>query len=243
MKGVILRITPNVQIIDLTHGIPPQNIRSAALTLAASFNFFPQGSIHVAVVDPGVGSERRPIVIRAAGYYFVGPDNGIFGLALKDQESTLIVHLSNEAYHLQPTSRTFHGRDIFAPVAAHLARGVPMVEFGAALKDWMRLAWPAVERAGKFVVGEVIYIDRFGNLFTNIRERDLEGVPKDRIRIFLKQIEIQGLSDSYVAGAEAKYIALMNSWGLLEVAKYNDSAASRISSEIGTEVRVELLAV
>lgn len=243
MKGAILRITPNIHIVDLNHGIPPQDIRAAALTLAASFAYFPQGSIHVAVVDPGVGSERRPIVIHAAGHYFIGPDNGIFGLALKGQESFFIVHLSNEAYHLQPTSRTFHGRDVFAPVAAHLARGVPMAEFGSILKDCVRLAWPAVERAGKFIVGEVIYIDRFGNLFTNIRERDLEGAQGDRIRIHLKKSEIQGLSESYAAGDKGKYIALINSWGLVEVASYNDNVASRSSSKIGDKVRVELLAV
>jgi S-adenosylmethionine hydrolase len=233
MKGAILRITPNIHIVDLNHGIPPQDIRAAALTLAASFAYFPQGSIHVAVVDPGVGSERRPIVIHAAGHYFIGPDNGIFGLALKGQESFFIVHLSNEAYHLQPTSRTFHGRDVFAPVA----------EFGSILKDCVRLAWPAVERAGKFIVGEVIYIDRFGNLFTNIRERDLEGAQGDRIRIHLKKSEIQGLSESYAAGDKGKYIALINSWGLVEVASYNDNVASRSSSKIGDKVRVELLAV
>jgi S-adenosylmethionine hydrolase len=118
-----------------------------------------------------------------------------------------------------------------------------MAEFGSILKDCVRLAWPAVERAGKFIVGEVIYIDRFGNLFTNIRERDLEGAQGDRIRIHLKKSEIQGLSESYAAGDKGKYIALINSWGLVEVASYNDNVASRSSSKIGDKVRVELLAV
>ena len=118
-----------------------------------------------------------------------------------------------------------------------------MAEFGSALKDCVRLAWPQIQRAEKSIVGEVIYIDRFGNLFTNIRERDLEGEQRDRIRIYLKQIKIQGLSQSYVAGNKGKYIALINSWGLVEVASYNDSAASRSSSRIGNKVRLELLAV
>ena len=243
MKGAILCITPNVQIVDLNHGIPPQDIRAAALSLAASVDYFPQGTIHVAVVDPGVGSERRPILIHSAGQYFVGPDNGVFSFALKDKQSLLIVHLSNEAYFLQPKSQTFHGRDIFAPVAAHLAGGVPVTEFGAPSKDWLCLFWPAVERAGEFIVGEVLYIDCFGNLFTNIQERDLTGVAKEKIRVHLNdEVKIQGLAQNYAAGDKKTYIALVNSWGLVEIASYNDSAASRSEARIGDKVRVELLA-
>jgi S-adenosylmethionine hydrolase len=243
MKGAILCLTPNVQIVDLNHGIPPQDIRAAALSLAASVDYFPQGTIHVAVVDPGVGSERRPILIHSAGQYFVGPDNGVFSFALKDKQSLLIVHLSNEAYFLQPKSQTFHGRDIFAPVAAHLAGGVPVTEFGAPSKDWLCLSWPAVERAGEFIVGEVLYIDRFGNLFTNIQERDLTGVAKEKIRVHLNdEVKIQGLAQNYAAGDKKTYIALVNSWGLVEIASYNDSAASRSEARIGDKVRVELLA-
>ena len=241
MKGAILCITPNVQIVDLNHGIAPQDIRAAALTLAASVDYFPHGTIHVAVVDPGVGSERRPILIHSAGHYFVGPDNGVFSFALKDKQSLLIVHLSNEAYFRQPKSQTFHGRDIFAPVAAHLAGGVPLSEFGSPSKDWVCLSWPAVERAGEFIVGEVLYIDRFGNLFTNIHERDLTGVAKEKIRVHLNEVKIQGLAQNYAAGGEKAYIALVNSWGLVEIASYNDSAASRSEARIGDKVRIELL--
>jgi S-adenosylmethionine hydrolase len=240
MKGAILCITPNLQIVDLNHGIPPQDIRAAALTLAASVDYFPQGTIHVAVVDPGVGSERRPILIHSAGQYFVGPDNGVFSFVLKDKQSLLIVDLSNEAYFLHPKSRTFHGRDIFAPVAAHLAGGVPMAEFGSPSKDWVCLSWPAVERAGEFIVGEVLYIDRFGNLFTNIHERDLTGVAKEKIRVHLNEIKIQGLAQNYAVGDKKTYIALVNSWGLVEIASYNYSAASRSEARIGDKVRVEL---
>ena len=243
MKGVILCITRDLQIVDLDHGIAPQDIRAAALTLAASVDYFPLGTIHVAVVDPGVGSQRRPILIHSAGHYFVGPDNGVFSLAVKENGSSLIVHLSNEDYYWHPKSQTFHGRDVFAPVAAHLARGVPIAEFGSPLKDWVRLAWPSVERAGELIVGEVAYIDRFGNLFTNIRERDLTGISRERIRVHLKDIEIQGLSQNYVAGDTGRFIALINSWGLVEVASCSDSAASRSKAKIGDKVRLELLAV
>ena len=241
VKGAILCINSNLHIVDLNHGIPPQDIRAAALTVAASVDYFPLGTIHVAVVDPGVGSERRPIVIHSAGHYFVGPDNGVFSFALKDKESSCIVHLSNEAYHRQPKSQTFHGRDIFAPVAAHLARGVPLAEFGSPLKDSACLPWPALERTREFIVGEVLYIDHFGNLFTNIRERDLTGVAKEKIRFHLNGIEIQGLAQSYAAGDKDTYIALVNSWGLVEIASCNDNAASRSQAKIGNKVRVELL--
>jgi S-adenosyl-L-methionine hydrolase (adenosine-forming) len=241
MKGAILCVAPDLQIVDLNHGIPPQDIQAAALTLAASVDYFPHGTIHVAVVDPGVGSERRAILIHSEGHYFVGPDNGVFSFALKDKEPLLIVHLSNDAYHRRPQSQTFHGRDIFAPVAAHLARGVPLAEFGPPLKDWVRLPWPAIERAGEFIVAEVIYIDRFGNLFTNIREHDLPGMAREKIRVHFKAIEIQGLSINYVAGDKGRYIALVNSWGLVEIASYKDNAASRSQAKIGDKVRVELL--
>ncbi|HUC98167.1 MAG TPA: SAM-dependent chlorinase/fluorinase [Candidatus Polarisedimenticolaceae bacterium] len=241
MKGAILCVTPNLHIIDLNHGIPPQDIKAAALTLAASVPYFPQGTIHVAVVDPGVGSERRPIVIHSAGQYFVGPDNGVFSFAVKDKELSRIVHLSNESYHLLPKSRTFHGRDVFAPVAAHLARGVPLAEFGSPSNDRVSLPWPELERAGEFIVGEILYIDRFGNLFTNVHERDLMALARESLCIHFKEIEIQGLAENYAAGDKEPYIALVNSWGLLEIASYNGNAASRSGAKIGDKVRVELL--
>ena len=203
MKGVILRIAPDAQIVDLSHGIAPQDIRAAALTLAASVDNFPEGTIHVAVVDPGVGSERRPLLVESVDHYFVGPDNGVFSLALERNGSSRIVDLSNETYHLQPKSHTFHGRDVFAPVAAHLARGVSVGEFGAPLKDCVRLRWPPIDRAGESVLGEILYIDRFGNLFTNIRERDLMSVAPEKIRVRLGEINISGLSPNYAAGRMA----------------------------------------
>ena len=241
IKGVILRITPDAQIVDLSHGIPPQNIRAAALTLAASVDNFAQGTIHVAVVDPGVGSERRPILVETADHYFVGPDNGVFSLALEGNKSSKIVDLSNETYHLLPKSHTFHGRDVFAPVAAHLARGVPVSEFGAPLKDCVRLRWPPVNREEESILGEILYIDRFGNLFTNIRERDLMAVAPKKIRVRLGEIDILGLSTNYAAGQNGEWIAVINSWGLIEIAIFKGSAASRTEAQIGDKVRIDLV--
>jgi S-adenosyl-L-methionine hydrolase (adenosine-forming) len=242
LKGVILRITPDAQIVDLSHGIPPQDICAAALTLAASVNTFAEGTIHVAVVDPGVGSQRRALLVESAGHYFVGPDNGVCSFALEGTEASRIVELSNETYHLQPKSNTFHGRDVFAPVAAHLARGVPVGEFGAPLEDCVRLRWPPVHRAGDSILGEVLYIDHFGNLFTNVRERDLMSVPPEKIRVRLGKIKISGLSPNYATAQNKGWIALINSWGLLEIAFFKDSAASRTEAQIGDKVRIDLSA-
>ena len=150
MKGVILGLAPRGTVIDLTHEIPAGDIRGGAFALAASCRFFPKGTVHVAVVDPGVGSARKAIAVQTAHYFFVGPDNGVLSWALAEERIRAIRSLENEAYFLQPVSRTFHGRDIFAPVAAHLSRGVPIQKLGPRLKGYTRLPWPEPEthRAG-----------------------------------------------------------------------------------------------
>ncbi|MPZ75955.1 MAG: hypothetical protein GEU77_05480 [Deltaproteobacteria bacterium] len=239
LRGVILGIHPNAQIIDFTHGIPAQDTRAAALVLNSSFRYFPQGTIHVVVVDPGVGTERRPILIQSQGHYFIGPDNGVLTLSFDEKKPTRIVHLSNEAYHLHPKSRTFHGRDIFAPVAAHLSHGVSVDAFGAELEDCVRISWPRINRAGQSIRGEILYIDGFGNLFTNIRERDLRDVATETIRVSLGSLDIRGLSPNYAAGKKGNYVALINSWGLVEIALYRNSAASHSHAKIGDQVQIE----
>src|SRR5436190_23539094 len=142
MKGVLARLAPGTGIIDITHDISPGDMRAGAFALAASYRFFPKGTVHVAVVDPGVGSDRRAIAVRTTNYHFVGPDNGLLSWALKREEIKTVRALENTAYLLHPISHTFHGRDIFAPVAAHLSRGVPIHRFGPARKDLVRLEWP-----------------------------------------------------------------------------------------------------
>ena len=175
MKGVIASIAPRSTVVDLTHDLPPGDIRGGAFALAASHRFFPKGTIHVAVVDPGVGSRRKAIAVQTAKGVFVGPDNGVLSWALAKEKIRAIHALENEAYFLQPVSRTFHGRDIFAPVAAHLSRGVPIQKLGPALKDFVRLDWPEPRvRRGGFE-GEVVYIDRFGNAITNLEGGLVEG--------------------------------------------------------------------
>ena len=174
MKGVILSIDPTAAIVDISHHIAPQDVREAAYTLYAAYPYFPQGAIHVVVVDPGVGSERRAIALRTPQATFVAPDNGLLSYVVAGEKVEEIVHLTNPNYHLSPVSRTFHGRDIFAPAAAHLARGIPLAKLGQPLTEIVTFPLPRPQfRPDGTIVGQVIHIDRFGNLITSITATDL----------------------------------------------------------------------
>ncbi|HEY3166142.1 MAG TPA: SAM-dependent chlorinase/fluorinase [Candidatus Binatia bacterium] len=240
MKGVIAGLNPQVHVVDVTHGIPPQDILAGALTLRHAVRYFPRGSIHVAVIDPGVGSVRRPLLIEWDGNYFIGPDNGVLSLAVENIESTQIVHLSNPAYHLKQTSTTFHGRDIFAPAAAHLSLGVPATAFGEPLTNIVRVSLPEIARKKRRLEGEIVYIDHFGNLFTNIREHDLTGLPRNKLDIVVRSVTIRGLSQNYASAGVGELLAVVNSWDMLEIAVYKDNAQKRIGAKIGDKVEIAL---
>src|SRR5262245_18693562 len=209
MKGVICGINPQARIVDLSHGIAAQNIMAAALVLRQSAGYFPHGAIHVVVVDPGVGSTRRPLLMELEENYFTGPDNGVLSRVVGEKTPGRIVHLSNPAYQLQPTSATFHGRDIFAPAAAYLSRGIAPETFGETIRDFARLTWPPVIKTGTTIKGEIVYIDGFGNLSTNIGADDLE--PRHTPTITLRDLTIFGLSRNYAGVEQDKYVALINS--------------------------------
>ncbi|HKA33511.1 MAG TPA: SAM-dependent chlorinase/fluorinase [Candidatus Binatia bacterium] len=236
MKGVILGINPDARIVDVTHGIAPQDIRGGALALHYAAPYFPPGTIHVAVIDPGVGTERRPILIECEDAFFVGPDNGVLSLAAERRKKRRVVELADERYRLNPVSATFHGRDIFAPSAAHLSLGVPPEDFGRALKEYTRLTWPAPIKGDGEARGEIIYIDHFGNLITNITERDLEPLGGRNVEIALVDVTICGLASSYAGAETGGYAALINSWGLLEISCYNARADQRSGAGIGDPV-------
>ena len=240
MKGVIAGIHPEARVIDLSHGVPPQDLMAAALLLRHSTPYFPRRTVHVAVVDPGVGSERRPLLIESDGHYFVGPDNGVLSLALEEKNIARIVHLSNADYYLRPTSATFHGRDIFAPIAAYLSLGLPARDFGEEVEDFVRLPWPTLRRSEQSIEGEIVYIDGFGNLVTNISERELASASKENIALSLGDVTVRGLVNNYTAGQNGGFIALVNSWGLVEVSRYRDSAKARSQAEIGDRVQLRL---
>ena len=239
MKGVVSRINPAARFVDLSHNVPPQDVFRGALILRSAAPYFPTGTIHVAVVDPGVGSSRRPLLIEAEGVSYIGPDNGVLSLALSDKKVTRITELRNQAYFLAPTSATFHGRDVFAPVAAHLSLGVSAEDFGPALAGYAKLVWPQAVQFDRAVEGEIIYIDGFGNLVTNIAESELGTIAHKPLTVSLRNYTLQGLHENYSSGAGQDLIALINSWKLLEIARSCGSAQSHTGARVGDKVRVE----
>jgi S-adenosylmethionine hydrolase len=240
MKGVILGITSEVSLVDLSHDIPPQDILTGALILRSAAPFFPPGSIHVAVVDPGVGSRRQAIVVETREALFVGPDNGLLSLAIPPEAAVRIVHLTNATYFLPHLSSTFHGRDIFAPVAAHLSRGVAPEILGPTIPSMERLSLPVVERTETQLVGNVVAIDHFGNLITNISEADLLPFPRETLWVSIGPVQIQGVVATYATVPLGAPAALINSWGMLEIAVRNGSAAQQLHGSIGTAVCVRI---
>lgn len=238
MKGVILNITPEAAIVDLTHSIPAQDIRQAAFLLSTAIGYFPAGTVHAIVVDPGVGSERRPIAVKSNHAYYVAPDNGVLSLALARQPAEDIVHLTNSTYWLPRVSTTFHGRDIFAPVAAHIARGIPLNDLGTPIHEIVRLpASPPARCPDGSISGEVQHIDRFGNCITNI---PAELLPEDiQPTVEVAGQSIQDISSTYTAVAPGQALNLIGSSGFLEIAVRNGSAAEQLDIDISDSVLVQ----
>jgi S-adenosyl-L-methionine hydrolase (adenosine-forming) len=236
LKGVIAEIAPMAKVIDLTHDLPPGDIRGGAFVLAASYCFFPKGAVHVAVVDPGVGSRRKAIAVQTDKDVFVGPDNGVLSWALAKEKIAAVHALENVDYFLKPVSQTFHGRDVFAPVAAHLSRGVPINKFGPALKDFVRLDWPEPRRQRGGIEGEVVYIDRFGNAITNIGGELLRGAARASCEVYAKRRRICPLKTCYQDVASDTPVALAGSCGFLEIAVNGGSAEKLLGLRIGTRV-------
>ena len=244
MKGVIWGICPTAQISDLSHMIQPQNIREAAYIFARSVSYFPKGSIHVVVVDPGVGTTRRPMAAQLGDWFYVGPDNGtITGLlerAEREGWQTAFVELDQRKYWLQTISHVFHGRDIFSPVAAHLANGVPLADLGRSFQEPVRLELPKPEKTQSGWRGEVIHIDHFGSASTNIRVNDLGEAMKqmEKIYVRLNGSEINGMVNTFGDRPVGELIALIGSTGNLGIAVVNGSAVQRLGTKVGDTVEV-----
>ena len=239
VKGVILTINPLVSIVDITHEIPPQDIEAGAFTLLSCYRDFPAGTIHVGVVDPGVGSMRRPIVVSARSHYFVGPDNGLFSYVLDREPSHQTFHATASKYFRETPSTTFHGRDIFAPVAAALSKGVKPAKLGPQIDDEVRLTplAPVKRRDGK-VEGRIIQIDRFGNCITNLTHTDLpetEGkrllVKRRVIKSFRQFYGDEGRSKNRSTSSEL--FAIWGSAGFLELSVNGASAAQLLHAKRG----------
>jgi len=239
-KGVIKGLALQVEIVDVTHLIQPQNIREAAVVLSRTAFYFPAGTIHLFVVDPGVGTARRGLAARIGTHYFVGPDNGTLTLVLQQAEQrgwpAEFVHLTEPGYWRPEVSPIFHGRDIFAPVSAHLANGEPLAAFGPAFTDPVRLPIAPVQRTPNGLRGEIIFTDHFGNCSANIRAEDLAGLGKVRVR--LRGAEIEGLARTFGERRPGELTALINHVGELEVAVVNGNAQQRLGVQVGDPVEV-----
>jgi S-adenosylmethionine hydrolase len=243
MKGVMATINPTLRVIDISHEIAPQRIREAALVLSVTFPYFPPQTIFLVVVDPGVGGTRRPIVIETAEHLFVAPDNGVLGPVLDQAEVRHIIHATEARYFRQPISRTFHGRDVFAPVAAWLSRGVEVTGMGAPIDDCKRLALPRPSaQADGSLEGEVLYQDRFGNLMTNLSEAWLTErwgpPPWPGLRACIEAAVIHGLDSYYAQRSPQELGIIFNSWGFLEVFANGGNAAQVTGAREGSRLRL-----
>ena len=239
MKGVILTINPKATLIDITHDVEKFNIRMAAFMLASAAPYFPQGTVHLAVVDPGVGSQRRAILIQTEKGFFVGPDNGILVLAAQNQGIEHIYHLTNPKFMLHKISSTFHGRDIFAPAAAHLDKGVLPTEFGTEIKDPTNPEFTRVKRANGSLIGEVLHIDGFGNIITNINETDMVQNHAKLVKVELPDISLKlTFGKTYAEAKPKELIALIGSHGFLEIALNQGNAAEKFHVKTGDKIVV-----
>ena len=241
MKGVMLNINPAARIVDLNHGVAPFDILDGALSIANSYKYFPPRTIHVIIVDPGVGTERRPLLVTGEKQYFIAPDNGVLSMIF-ERESCTVRHITAEHYFLNPISPTFHGRDIFAPTAAWLSKAFQMEAFGDVVTDHVRFAMPKAKAAGQSMKGVVLRVDAFGNLMTNLTAEDVPAaaVQSGEIKLAVGGKPIAKFVRTFGMGAAAEPVALIGSAGLLEIAVNRGSAARALGAVRGAEVTLEL---
>jgi S-adenosyl-L-methionine hydrolase (adenosine-forming) len=247
MKGVILSIDPRAAIVDITHQIDSQDTVRAAYTIHASYRYFPPGSVHLIVVDPGVGTGRAVLALEMRKHIFIAPDNGILTRLLDDGDTTELVRISNTDYFLNPVSRTFHGRDIFAPVGAHIARGVALNRLGPQMNTSEAVRLDNLQARllpNGEIVGEIIAIDHFGNLISNVEMRQLaqygQADQTTRLKVTIGSRVIHGLSDTYGNAPPNTVLALIGSRGYLEIAVNCGSAARQLNVRRGDSVRVNI---
>jgi len=245
MKGVILSLHPEAAIVDITHSISPQDVVQAAFSLEAAYLYFPAGTVHLVVVDPGVGTERSIIALKARDQFFVAPDNGVLSRIIKSEMPSTLVRVENSAYFLDTVSQTFHGRDIIAPVGAHISTGTDLNQLGAILQANELLTLKNIDcvvNAGGEIMGKVISIDRFGNLITNIHCHNLQAHCPDKkpaeIEIAIRDDVIKGVSKTYAAADAHSPVAVIGSRGYLEIAVSMGNARQYFNVEKGASIRV-----
>jgi len=244
MKGVILDIVPEAQIVDICHSVQAFDVLDGALTISQAYSYFPTRTVHIVVVDPGVGTARRPIIASSDKYHFVAPDNGVLSLVYARESRMHVRHITSEHYFLQPVSNTFHARDIFAPVAAYLAKEVDSMKFGDEIEEYVRFSAPkpkAVET--NRLRGVVLKVDLFGNLITNITPQDapmLFGAGASGFKIVIGNREITEIRSAYAEGAPGEVLAILGSMGFLEIAANRGAAAQITGAGKGAEVSIIL---
>ena len=244
MKGVILGVEPNAQIVDISHAVQPFDVLDGALTISQAYNYFPSGTVHMVIVDPGVGTARRPIIVTSERHHFVAPDNGVLSLVYQKEQRLHARHVTAEHYNLQPVSQTFHARDIFSPVAAYLAKGVDPEKFGDEITDFVRFNAPKPKPVNESTLrGIVLKADRFGNLITNITPEDapmLFTQPAAGFKIVVGKREVTDIKASYSEGAPGEVFGILGSMGYLEIAANRASAAQLLGVGKGIDVNIVL---
>ena len=239
LKGVILKINPEVTLVDISHHVTPFDLLDGSLTIGAAYSYFPPKTIHVVIVDPGVGTERRPLLVSAQNQYFIAPDNGVLSAIYEREHSNMVVrHANAEHYFLQPLSKTFHGRDVFAPVAAWLSKGWQTASMGDEIQDYKRFALPRPKSADGGSKGVVLRIDPFGNLVTNFR---LEDLPADAqngggLKLQIGTHTIERLVETFAHGPAGEPVAYIGSSGYLEIALNKGNASRTLQIGRGTPV-------
>lgn len=240
MKGVILRICPQARVIDVSHEVKPFEIAGGAFLLAEAWRFFPEGTIHVAVVDPGVGTARRPILVEAGGHFFLGPDNGVLAMVYSGLDH-IARHVTAREFFLEPLSRTFHGRDLFAPVAAHLASGVDPGRIGPVIEDHLKVAFDKPQQISKRTwTGMVLHIDRFGNLITNFARKDFGDLELRPFEFTIGTRSLHRVALNYADADAGELFLILGSSGYLEVALNQASAARLLGCGVGAPCELTL---
>jgi S-adenosyl-L-methionine hydrolase (adenosine-forming) len=244
MKGVMLDIVPDAEIVDISHAVQAFDVLDGALAIAQAYSYFPSGTVHMVVVDPGVGTTRRPIIATSDGYHFVAPDNGILSMVYAREERIRVRHITADHYFRQPVSNTFHARDVFAPVAAYLAKQVDSHKFGDEIEDYVKFAAPKPKAAGENRMrGVVLKVDRFGNLITNVTPEDVPALfaaEPAAFKIVVGSREITAIHSSYAEGEPGEVFGILGSMGYLEIAANRGAAAQITGAGKGTEVSIIL---
>jgi S-adenosylmethionine hydrolase len=237
MKGVLLSLNPDLRLVDISHLIPPQDIYSGAFTLGQAYYNFPANTIHLAVVDPGVGTDRKGLVVSAGGHIFVAPDNGILAYVMEAHPDFTAYEITADHYYIKPVAKTFHGRDVFAPIAAWISRGIPLHQIGNVLSNPVRLNLPVVKRVKDALIqGTILAVDRFGNLITNLKPVDL---PRP-FKMLAGQREITSLFKTYGEGSQGEAFIVTGSSGYLEIVVKDGSAAAVLNLKSGSPVGIIL---